>query len=89
MSKSATSTEGNARWLPVSSVKPYCPRDVNALGTPVLIWPRSPKAALKSMGGADGFAYYGRRATNYPAFYIHGAEIPGVTHWMPLPKGPK
>ena len=71
-------------WLPVSMVLPGCKRDPHALGTLVLIWPRTPD----TQSGADGFAYYGRRATGRPAFYIYGTEISGVTHWMPMPKGP-
>ena len=80
MSKSAASTDRRAGWLPVSSVKPYCPRSLDALGTPVLIWPRL---------NTDGFAYYGKRATGHHAtFYLHGAVLEGVTHWQPMPKGP-
>lgn len=71
-------------WLDVKTVKPLCKRDPDALGTPVLIWPRN-------SGGSnnDGFAYYGRRATGEPGFYLHGAPIMGVTHWMPMPKRPE
>lgn len=71
-------------WLDVNSVLPPCSRDENALGTPVLIWPRNP-----DNNDIDGHAYYGRRATGRPAFYKHGARIHGVTHWMPMPKGPE
>ena len=75
-----TSTERGHRWIPVGKKKPYCARDRGALGTPVLVWPRK---------DTDGFAYYGRRATgNHAAFYLHGAVLEGVTHWMPMPKGP-
>ena len=73
-------------WILVSKKKPPCPRGSIALGTPVLIWPRNPDT-LRG-GGVDGFAYYGRRASGYPAFYLHGAVLHGVTHWMPLPTGP-
>lgn len=51
----------------------------------MLIWPRNTKAAQVAH---EGFAYYGRRCTGRPAFYLYGAEIHGVTHWMPMPKGP-
>lgn len=68
------------KWTPVSEAKPPCSRDDYALGTPVLIWPRLT---------TDGFAYYGRRATGRPDFYLHGAALVGVTHWMSMPKGPK
>jgi hypothetical protein len=71
------------RWLKVKEIKPYCSRDPNASGTAVLIWPHNPAGVL-----VDGHAYYGRRATGRPAFYKHGAELHGVTHWMPLPEGP-
>ncbi len=73
------------KWLSVEMVKPPCPRDRDALGTPVLIWPRKQR---RGEPPNDGFAYYGRRATGYPAFYLHGAAIQGVTHWQPMPKGP-
>jgi hypothetical protein len=67
-------------WLSIEKVKPKCSRDPDALGVPVLIWPRKTHEY--------GVAYYGRRATGKPAFYLYGAEISGVTHWMPLPLGP-
>ena len=73
------------KWLAVEMVKPECARDPNALGTPVLIWPLNPQ---RDMQGVDGHAYYGRRATGKPAFYKYGAQIHGVTHWMPMPKPP-
>ena len=74
------------RWIKVREAKPPCSRDKDALGTPVLIWPRNPQP---EQGGVDGHAYYGRRATGLPRFYKYGAVIYGVTHWMPLPEGPK
>lgn len=77
-------------WLPVDVVKPSCPRDPNASGTPVLIWPRNPgKDRFDNVHQIDGFCYYGRRATGRPAFYLFGAAIHGVTHWQPMPEGPK
>ena len=78
--KNATRTDRAAGWIPVGKKKPYCARNQDALGTPVLIWPRR---------DTDGFAYYGKRATgNHATFYLHGAVLDGVTHWMALPKGP-
>jgi Protein of unknown function (DUF551) len=73
-------------WISVEDQKPHCPRDSMALGTPVLIWPRNPTTIRGC--GVDGFAYYGKRATGHPTFYLHGAELHGVTHWQPLPGGP-
>ena len=74
-----------SNWISVKDKKPPCKRNPDALGTPVLIWPRSP------IGHDDtnAFCYYGRRATGRPAFYLYGAEIHGVTHWQPLPEGPQ
>lgn len=78
------------KWIPVTSKKPPCSRKPDALGTPVLIWPRNPEPFSKQEGyGCDGFCYYGRRATGRPVFYLFGAEIHGVTHWIEMPKGPK
>ena len=74
-------------WIPIAKKKPPCKRDPEAFGTPVLIWPREPDP-IGSMG-IDGHCYYGRRATGNPAFYKYGAEIRGITHWMPMPTGPK
>ncbi len=67
------------KWISVNDKLPRCPRDERSPGTEVLIWPRAEHSVT---------AVYGRRATGYPAFYMYGAQIHGVTHWMPLPKGP-
>lgn len=76
-------------WIKVDEAKPKCPRGADAFGTPVLIWPRKPSPHDMKGTRVDGFAYYGRRATGRPAFYLYGAEFHGVTHWMPMPEGPK
>jgi len=73
------------KWISVKTAKPPCKRDPNALGTPVLIWPRRP---LGSQDCIDGFCYYGRHATGRPTFYLFGAQIDNITHWQPLPNGP-
>lgn len=72
-------------WISVKKRHPKCSRNKDSLGIPVLIWPRNPQP---EQGGIDGHAYFGRRATGRPRFYKYGAEIQGVTHWMPLPDGP-
>ena len=74
----ASSTEGN-KWIPVSKRPPAKGQRMNALGVEVLIWPRF---------GGDATAYYGKRFSIEANFYKYGALILGVTHWMPLPKGP-
>ena len=69
-----------SRWISGKDKNPTCKTGADALGTPVLIWPRRE---------TDGLAYYGRRATGRLAFYLYGAEIFGVTHWQSLPGGPE
>ena len=61
------------KWISVKDKLPKCKRDPNALGVPVLIWPRDGGGACE----AEGFAYYGRRATGKPAFYfeLHAATV--------------
>ncbi len=80
------------KWIDANKIRPPCPRGPDTPGTPVLIWPRAGSYGNDSLQalqyGLDGWAYYGRRATGSPAFYLFGGEIPGVTHWMPMPKGP-
>jgi len=73
-------------WIDVKKEKPECSLDPDALGEPMLVWPRNPNTRTHSH--VDGHADYGRRATGKPAFYKYGAEIRGVTHWMPMPNGP-
>lgn len=70
-------------WIKVEDRKPKCSAIPGSLGVPVLIWPRH---------DADGcapspFAFYGRRQTDGPNFYLYGSVI-YPTHWAPLPKGP-
>lgn len=74
------------KWISVKERKPKCSKNKDALGTPVLIWPRDPM----DYPGIDGQVYYGRRATgNRPTFYKYGLAIVGVTHWMYMPDGPE
>jgi hypothetical protein len=47
-------------------------------GVEVLIWPRESCVT----------AFYGTRCGLGPTFYMYGARITGVTHWMPLPSAP-
>lgn len=68
-------------WFSVTQKKPPCSRDLNALGTEVLIWPRDD-------GEIGATVFYGRRATGKPEFYKYGAIIHSITHWAHLPGGP-
>jgi hypothetical protein len=73
-------------WISVNDKLPSCSRNPDARGVAVLIWPRTPLDNTD----VDGFCYFGRRATGQSAFfYLFGSEINGVTHWMPMPEGPK
>ena len=78
--KNATSTDtAKDGWIAMSKRPPAKGQRSNALGLEVLIWPRF---------GGDATAYYGKRFSIEANFYKYGALILGVTHWMPLPKGP-
>ena len=70
-------------WDTKSRRKPPCPRDPDAPGTPVLVWPYTDLHTGKKIVQQ---AYYGRRATGRPAFYLHGAEIHGVRCWASMPE---
>jgi len=69
-------------WISIKDAKPKYSRSKNSLGTPVLVWPRQGLAN-------DGFAYYGKRLSDKPNFYLYGAVLDGITHWQPMPEGPK
>jgi hypothetical protein len=71
-------------WISVKEFLPRSRMGRDALGIPVLIWPRN-----SGQSEADGAAYFGRRATGKLAFYKYGVEIHGVEAWQYLPRGPK
>ena len=68
------------KWIKCSEKKPTCDRGKNARGPLVLVWPRD---------NNEGLAFYGRRASVRANFYLYGAVVSGITHWMPMPPGPK
>lgn len=72
-------------WDVKSRRKPPCSRNPEAPGTPVLVWPYLDPSTGKKVVQQ---AYYGRRATGRPAFYLHGAEIHGVRCWAHMPGVP-
>lgn len=73
-----------SKWISVKDRLPECDETPDSFGVQVLIWPHA-----TFNGSADApTAFYGRRITNEPSFYLYGAVIDNVTHWMPLPKGP-
>lgn len=72
-------------WIPVTDRLPECDIKPDSFGVQVLIWPHA-----TFRGTADSpTAFYGCRVTNDPSFYLYGAVVDGITHWMPLPEGPK
>lgn len=74
-------------WRSTSQDLPKCSREPDSHGVQVLIWPH--------YDSGDGvavspIAFYGRRVTDRPMFYLYGALLhPQPTHWAPLPDGPK
>lgn len=73
-------------WISVIDRRPEltaAQRKPNAFGVAVLIWPQYHPEGTS----LTPFAYYGRRHSDTPEFYIYGRVI-DVTHWMPLPEPP-
>ena len=80
----AVSETAASGWTHVSERKPKCNSKRDSLGAPVLVF---------SVGGnLDGRhvfeAYYGKRLTAEPNFYLFGAVLHDVSHWQPLPEAP-
>lgn len=67
-----------AEWIDITKRKPKGGRP--GFGVEVLVWPRD---------FDSGTAFYGTRFSSRGCFYKYGARVEGVTHWMPLPEGPK
>lgn len=73
-----------SKWISVKDALPECSKKPDSFGVCVLVWP-----PIKEHGSSDlPIAFYGCRVTDEPSFYIYG-KIVDVTHWMPLPEGPK
>jgi hypothetical protein len=74
-----------SKWISVKDRLPECDMSPDSFGVQVLIHP-----PVKEYGRSDSpFAFYGCRVTDEPSFYLYGAVVNGVTHWMPLPDPPK
>lgn len=83
--------EKNNGWTSVKDKLPKCSKKRDSFGVAVLVWPyREPFTHLSSPGPKKvERAFYGRRITNEPNFYLHGAIVHGVTHWQSMPEKPK
>ena len=76
------------KWISVKDRKPKAPKG-DKLGVPILVC-RELTLMERQLGTLDRLlAYYGRRATGRPCFYLWGTELHGVTHWMPMPAPPE
>jgi len=72
-------------WYEIEQALPECDLMPNNFGVQVLIWP-----PIKEPGCSEiRVAFYGCRQTDQPNFYMYGRVLHGITHWMPLPHGPK
>jgi hypothetical protein len=81
-------------WISVKHELPKCSRKNDSFGVPVLVWPYvEPMGLGPHSGKAEPKrverVFYGRRITDEPNFYLHGALVSGVTHWQLLPEKPK
>lgn len=72
------------KWISVKDRLPKCDTQPDSFGVEVLVWPQP-----HGVGMGQATAFYGARVTDEPDFYLHGALVCGVTHWMPLPEGPQ
>lgn len=73
------------KWISVTKKLPECDTKPDSFGVQVLVHP-----PIKNYGTADSsIAFYGCRVTDEPSFYLYGATVHNVTHWMPLPDPPK
>jgi len=79
-------TEAQARdaWISVDDKLPKCSTRPNSFGVPVLIWPH-----FSGDGHSDApIAFYGKRISGKPCFYLYGRRLYHVRFWKPLPSGP-
>lgn len=70
-------------WFAADRKQPKCDMKEDSLGTPVLIWPPHVEG--------DGYsvmpmAFFGRRVTARPSFYVYGRTIsPQLWAYIPEP----
>ena len=74
-------------WTPVGRGVPKCDRKKDSFGTPVLVWPYYP-GNYEDEPPMVMTAYYGKRVTTRPSFYLHGSVLGGITHWSYMPEPP-
>ncbi len=73
------------KWISVNDRLPECDKTPDSFGVQVLVYPH-----VKNFGTTTSpIAFYGTRVTDEPTFYFYGAVVNTITHWMPLPEGPK
>lgn len=79
-----TEAQASDAWVSVDDALPKCSKKPNSFGVQVLIWPH-----FSEDGHSDSpVAFYGRRISSAPCFYIYGRAISNVHFWRPLPQGP-
>ena len=77
-------------WTKVEFALPKCNRKKGSHGVPVLVWPyREPLHPGSDRTKKVMMAYYGKRVVDEGSFYLHGAVLHEVTHWMYLPEKPQ
>lgn len=70
-------------WTLLKNKKPSCKRGEEA--TSLLVYPYVDVVTNEVRVQQ---VYYGRRQTGRPEFYLYGAVLHDVTHWMPMPDPP-
>ena len=71
-------------WFDAALKEPKCDNKPDSFGTPVLIWPPHNESDQYAIAHV---AYFGRRVTTKPSFYIYGRTInPQFWAYIPEPK---
>lgn len=71
-----------SEWVSVKKWLPECSKKRNSFGVPVIV--HQPSNVERKVFEA----FYGRRVTNEPNFYLYGTVLDDIQDWMPLPPPP-
>lgn len=76
--------KSTVEWFAATRKKPKCDKKADSFGVKVLVWPPQ-----DVQDGTDGVrvAFFGRRVTVQPSFYIYGRVI-NPQLWAYLPEPP-
>jgi len=73
-----------SEWISVNDRLPKHNKKIYSKGVEVIVWP-----SILADHVEVSTAFYGKRVNAQSNFYLFGAVIEGITHWMPLPEPPE